>query len=267
MYPEELKKYIPPEFDLSKYEDTAHIDLWDWSCNLAKRCGLRCDMLEEEITLDNIENGVVIADKTGLQYGDPISILREITCSKVLTTTEALNEQFDVRNLHSAMSTNEPIEDNEESVLNEYISDIDVNTDWLMLEPAWLEVDMLCSDKEIKAAFDRWLNQYRDKDPNRHTKRKRREYKLNEFSPATLRRWHDAKILAFLDIEAWNYLQDNKLTDALMGEILFSEYKNQRNNADYVRNKVKPLAELLSSQDVLMRMRKVFIESSRQKNA
>ena len=57
MYAEHLKPFIPPEFDLTKYESAATLDLWDWAANLGKRCGLRCDLLEEELTLENIQHG------------------------------------------------------------------------------------------------------------------------------------------------------------------------------------------------------------------
>lgn len=256
MNPEHLQKFIPPEFDLAKYEETSQIDLWDWACNLAKRCGLRYEIYDDELTIENIKSGVFIADKTNLRYDDSISVVREITVKQVLVMSEELSRKIETdKYLH---------ENNEDSELNEFISNTDVNTDWLMADPAWLEVDMLCSDKEIKTSFENWLKAYRGNNPARHKKLKRRQSKLNEFSAATLRRWHDARVLAFLDLEAWNFLEGNKITDQNYGDILFPEFKNLRNNSDYIRNTVKPLAEQLSSQDVIMRMRKVFIDSSRQ---
>lgn len=37
MYPEHLQKYIPPDFDLDKYEQSAKMSLEDWLINLTAR--------------------------------------------------------------------------------------------------------------------------------------------------------------------------------------------------------------------------------------
>ncbi|WP_300493166.1 DUF6387 family protein [uncultured Methylophaga sp.] len=266
MYAEHLKPFIPPEFDLTKYESAATLDLWDWAANLGKRCGLRCDLLEEELTLENIQHGVFILGKKPCRYNDSIAVVREITNSQVLTMSETLEMKYGAMSAYLSEKKTYANQEIDNPILNAYVSDTDANTDWLMHEPAWLEMDMYCSDKELRASFDRWLTDYRDKNHDPQQNRKRREYKLKEFSRATLRRWHDAKILAFLDLEAWNYLKGNPVTDKYMGDILYPEYINHRDNTEFLRNKVKPLADLLSSQDVIMRMRKVFIDTSGQKN-
>ena len=94
MYAEHLKPFIPPEFDLTKYESAATLDLWDWAANLGKRCGLRCDLLEEELTLENIQHGVFILGKKPCRYNDSIAVVREITNSQVLTMSETLEMKY-----------------------------------------------------------------------------------------------------------------------------------------------------------------------------
>lgn len=266
MYSEELIKYIPPEFDLAKYEKASELNLWDWSCNFAKRCGLRYEIYDEELTLENIKHGVFVTSVPTDRLGnsDIFSVVREVTCYQVMAISEKLDEQIGASKIYSNIQKNDPFHRKEDDELSMYVSDSEANFDWLMLEPSWLEVDMACSDKEIKAAFDAWLKSKRDI-TKKNQKRKRREYKLNEFSESTLARWFEARVLAYLDIEAWNYLNENKVTSKIYGDILFPEYRNKRDNTGYVNDTVKPLANLLTSQDVIMRMRKVYMQLNRQK--
>lgn len=269
MYPESLEKYIPSGFDLSKYKNTADMHLLDWASNLGKRCGLKIEILDEdleELTSENIESGAVSTLVGGtLGVNGTVSILREVTCYQVMAIGDDLEEKLGARTLYSTMPKRDFSQRGKNNLLNKFISEINGYHDWLMAEPAWLEIDMSCSDKEIQNSFANWLKNKRLEKFAADEKRKRREYKLKDFSAATLRRWHEARVLAYLDLEAWNYLRGNKITTKIYGDILFPEYKDERDNTAYVNDTVKPLADLLTSQDVLMRMRKVGSETNRQK--
>lgn len=264
MYAEHLQPFIPPNFDLSKYKAASNINLWDWSCNFGKRCGLRLEIYDEDLILDNIENGVFVTEKkTTSSSNDLISVLREVNAYQVFLMSDELDKRFGGKKLYAQAQENGLYDRTSDSELNQYISELDETYDWFMLDPAWLEIDMSCSDKEIKEAFNQWLSHKRAATNDK--KLKRREYKLKEFSEATLRRWAEARVLEYLDLEAWNFLHDNVVTSKIYGDILFPEYRDKRDNTSYINDKVKPLAELLTSQDMIMRMRKVFFQTNRQK--
>lgn len=266
MYPDHLQKYLPPEFHVDKYALASEITLWDWATNFAKRCGLKYDIHDDELTQENISHGVYVhKDKNpSIGHDDTYSVLREVTSYQVIAASDALDEKIDTNKMYSKLGGKNPFHRQKNSELNQPISEAIEPFDWLMLEPKWLEIDMGCSDKEIKEAFEGWLRSKRIT-TNKNEKRKRREYKLNEFSESTLRRWYESRVLAYLDLEAWNFLIGNKITSKIYGDILFPEYKDKRDNTAYVNDTVKPLAELLTSQEVIMRMRKVYLHSNRQK--
>lgn len=246
------------------------MDLSEWAYSLSMRSGLRIEVTDEDLeeyTTQNIAKGATTKDSDSKSpvKSDLISVVREIRCYQVLAMGDELEEKMAAKTLYSKMPKQDLSHRDKDSTLNKFISEIGEYYDWLMPEPAWIEIDMSHSDKEIKKAFSEWLSRNRASTINESDKPKRREYKLKDFSKATLRRWHDARVLAYLDIEAWNYLRGNKITSKIYGDILFPEYRDQRDNTGYINDKVKPLADLLTSPDVLMRMRKVFIDTNRQK--
>jgi hypothetical protein len=247
------------------------MNLFDWAYSLSMRSGLKYEVMDEDLeeyTTQNIKEGAVLRDTQNyhLRTDDTISVVREITCYQVLAMGDELDEQMEAKKLYSTMPKKDLFHRDKVSALNKYVSsEIDGHYDWLTPDSLWLEIDMSCSDKEIRIAFDEWLKQKKANDVDLNKKPKRREYKLNEFSKATLRRWHDARVLAYLDIEAWNYLKGNKITSKIMGDILFPEYKDERNNTGYINDTVKPLTDLLTCGDLHMRMRKIFIDTNRQK--
>ena len=268
MYPKNLEQYVPPEFDLTKYQ-TAYMSLFDWAYYLSFRSVFRAfDLSDEDLEEYNTENiriGATPRDNSSvLEEGDAISVVREITCFQVLAVGDELDKKMNAKSLYVKTSKNAFKDRSTHEQLGKYISEVELYYDMFMPMPAWLEVDLTCSEKEIKAAFEIWLKQIM-KERKSQKSRKRREYKLKEFSEATLRRWHDSKILAYLDLEAWNYLQGNKVTSKQYGDILFPEYKNQRDNTQYVNDTLKPLAEHLTDGDLHMRMRKIYIDTNRQK--
>lgn len=264
MYPENIQQYVPPEFDLAKYETASDITLWDWATNFAKRCGIKYDIYDDELTQENISLGVHIHKDLSVGLDDTLAVLRDVTNYQVMSAADALDHKIDARKMYSRLGANDPFYRREDTELNQPVSETIKTVDWLMLEPEWLEIDLGCSDKEIKAAFEGWLQAKRAA-TDKNEKRKRRQYKLNEFSAPTLRRWYESRVLAYLDIEAWNTIEDNKITSKIYGDILFPEYKDKRDNTGYVNDTVKPLADLLTSQEVILRMRKVYLHSNRQK--
>jgi len=269
MHAEHLKQFIPPDFELDKYQ-TQNMNLFDWAYNLSVRSGLYFDAYDEDIrefTTQNLIQGASPRDDSqfGLRTDDVVSVVREITCYQVLAMGDELDEKMQAKALYSELSNQIISERHNLGELSKFITEIDGYYDFLVPEPAWLEIDMACSDKEIKSAFDAWLKAKRAENESKKTTAKRREYKLNEFSEATLRRWHNARVLAYLDLEAWNYLQGNKVTSKQYGEILFPEYQHERDNTSYINDTVKPLVKLLTCGDLHQRMRKIYIDSNRQK--
>jgi len=132
---------------------------------------------------------------------------------------------------------------------------------------SWLEVDMNCSDSEITAAFSDWLKHARTKELSETPMLKRREHKLNKFNQVAFRKWHDAQVLAYLDLITWNNLVGNKITSKIIGDILFPDPKSLRDPTAMINDTVKPLANKLTSLIIMRRIFKVVMDENRKKTA
>lgn len=283
MYSEHLKKYIPPSFYLEKYNDTANIDLVTWHLNLSARflgylMSQNPSISVEETHLDqirlmneqNIEMGVMQEDGYGLFLNDLMmkdqaehtSVVRNITYYELFALTDAIKTE-ELEQLYSDVNISffPLVNQTKLGKLNEFIpfSDYYIEDDLSLVQ-----IDFDCSDSEIKDAFSGWLRQEREKRKEESIS-KRREYKLKIFSQATFRKWHDDKVLAYIDLVTWNFIQGNKLTSKIIGDILFPAHKDLRNSTAMIDDTLKPLAAKLTDITTLKRMAKVFAEENRQK--
>jgi hypothetical protein len=211
------------------------------------------DKLEAEV-MENIDAGVyteeaqvreVLDDFVRSYWVDSYALVRDIRSFEVQVKADKFQDRI-------------------ESFDDEFASE-GINEDGSHI--AWLEVDLTCSDSEITAAFSGWLKRTRDKAKNKIPNTKRRKYKLKQFSSATLRKWHDAKVLAYLDLVAWNSLKCNKVTSKTLGSILFPNPKDPRDSTTLINDTVKPLAYELISKNILDRITKVLSDENRQKIA
>lgn len=285
MYSEQLDKFIPEEFKLEKYEVAANMPLECWLANLSMRfLGYICskaDMdsvddsqkaLIRNINTQNIQNGV-ITDKrinellNGLimhDQSESSSVVKQITYLELFSLAENLKSpELEKLYLETELSTFSVLNQDNAGQLNEFICTADIYPED---DLSYLQIDMDCSDKEIKAAFSGWLQQERkkrkaDKSANR------REHQMKNFNTVTFRKWHDARVIAYLDLVTWNYLEGNRVTSKTLGDLLFppTSIRDKRDPTAMINDTVKPLANKLTDRTTLKRMANVIADKNRQK--
>lgn len=132
------------------------------------------------------------------------------------------------------------------------------------IEHSWLKVDMSCSDSEIRAAFNEWLKLQRDREKSL-IQQKRRVHKIKTINDTTLRKWHDARVLAYMDLMCWNFLNNQKVSSNVLGEILYPNPRLVSDRAKMIDDTTKPYAEKLTSDRFLRRVTKLVIDKKRKK--
>lgn len=294
MYPEYLKQYIPPEFDIAKYNKTADMPIELWIINiLIKLLGYKA--YELQIDLSSVSQSdletlipafeLVLAkgliteldDNFYLMFNDLIGMdkakytdqVRELTYYDLFTMIEDLKSgEMEKLYLEIGKSINPPIAILLQKKLGKLNQTLDINDKyWENYSSSLLKVDLDCSDNEIKIAFSDWLKEKRKQQNRQNTKNlpRRENLQMKNLNQTTFRKWHDARVLAYMDLVAWNYLQGNKLTSKIIGDILFPDLNDPRDSKDMVNDKVKPLAIKLVQLNTIKRMIKVFADKNRKK--
>ena len=275
MYPEHLKKYIPPNFDLAKYENAKNMDLENWFRNLMFRQLITAKEGDDYFLNIHLEHGAFLSpamtDEQIIelypdgadQYGpNSLAVVRNVLLKEVMWVANDINLRADHQkfiDLYNYCEEATADDEDRSSQLNNYLALEDKNGS----DDVWLSVDFSCSDSEIQQAFDFWLKKTRKRldNVNVHSK-KRREPKTNQFNSVTRGKWYKNKVLPYLDLANWNHLQGNNVTSAILGEILFPDNMGSTATID---DTVKPLASKLTSTDVTKRMMAVVYELNRQK--
>lgn len=274
-------EFIPPNFNLAKY-DTANLDLLTWLHNLYRRLDsntdtghIKLEVCSEETIMGNIELGVatdtflteamiksfLLNDRA--QY---VSVTRELTCYEVMAKGEELFLDEELSSIYTNLEPGQTLHTFQRSLgkLNHVLAADGVNEDGSYR--AWLEVDLSCSDTEVKESFDSWLKHVRDRARKKAVKQsKRRDYKLNILNETAFRKWHDAMVLPYLDLIAWNTFKGNKITSSIIGDILFSGSNERPDPTSTVNDTVKPLAQKLTSSKQIDRMLAVLFDRYRKK--
>lgn len=304
MYPEHLQKYIPPEFDLAKYDKAANMDLIHWMNNLIKRssifsCYQANDYSFDEYNLphkapleddlynfphgklspkesfekelfENIAEGVIVDSSIHTFFdalfisetGDNLSTVKGMTYEDLfLLKAKYLTDERQEIYSNVEQSICPTVYESNLGELNNVIQCFDANGN---IDSSWLKVDMNCSDSEITKAFSSWLKKTRTElDGQRKTKT--RERKLNHFNQVTFRKWHDAKVLPYIDLVTWNFLKKNKVTSKILGEILFPDPRNLSDKAKIIEDTTRPYVSQLTSLSFKSRVISVLKDESRKK--
>lgn len=306
MYPEHLQKFIPPYFDLANYDATANMELIYWLDNLIKRAkpykcalynddlfdsykfnsdneedgslyefiseGLNEKELFEKDVIQNILNGALL-DENVHNFVNVMFLEEDNNFSSIVTEMT----HVDLISLEKSKLTNDMKEkystvdrsfipaltEKNFGDLNDPIHSHDINNE---IEFSWLKVDMSCSDSEIRVAFNEWLKQHRDREKSL-IQQKRRVHKLKIINETTLRKWHQAKVLPYIDLVTWNFLTNQKVSSNAIGEILFPNPRLASDRAKMVDDTTKPYAEKLTSERFIRRAIKLVVDEKRKKSS
>ncbi len=304
MYPEHLQKYIPPEFDLAKYDKAANMELIHWMNNLVLRSSsFSCyqandysfneyniahkDPIDAEFYIfangelspkegfekdlfKNIAEGVIV-DYSIHTFFDAFFIPET---GDHLSTVKGMTYE-DLFLLKAKYLTDEKqelysnVEQSffptiHESNLGALNNVIQSFDSEGNIQSSWLKIDMNCSDSEITKAFSSWLKKTRT-ELDGQRKTKTRERKLNHFNQVTFRKWHDAKALPYIDLVTWNFLKKNKVTSKILGEILFPDPRNLSDKAKIIEDTTRPYVSQLTSPSFKRRVISILKDEHRKK--
>ena len=278
---ESLDKYLPAEFNLAKYDKSRDMDLIEWIVNISARTlpyGLfrrqeyeldtEQRSLAEKVVEYNILNGAIINSPQQ-------KMLEAVIENDVSGENSIVREMnyFDLYNLHDLYKTD--ARDKLYSELNKNLYklipreslgelDIPVHTEY---EESWLRIEMGGTKKEIHEAFKSWLDKAKKEQEIRNKTAKHHVRVIKNFNDATFRKWFTAKVLPYVDLVAWNYLQGNKLNDAIITKILFTDYQHVNfEPINFLRLTTRPHVEKLMSPTTIRRMLQLYSEKKCKKN-
>jgi hypothetical protein len=290
MYPEHLIKYIPPEFDIAKYDKTANMPIQLWILNiLIKLLGYKA--YEKQVDLSSIPQSdlekaipaieLLIAKGVITELDGSINLMlehlidsdkakytaqvRELTYYDLFTIIADLKSgEMEKLYTEKGKSLIPPIAmllQNKLGRLNETLDIYDKY--WENSSSSFLKVDLDCTNSEIKSAFSEWLRQKRSMEKKEELSR--RKDKIVHLNKVTFRRWYNHRVLAYMDLVTWNYIQGNNPTSKIIGDILFFEQRNVKDTTTMIDDTVKPLATKLTNITTIKRMIKVFGDNNRKK--
>jgi len=290
VYPEHLMEYIPPTFDINKYQKAADLPIELWMINIfVKLFGYKAYEAKIDVSLVSepdlnkvipaLENlmvdGVItefddlsrlmihgFLDMDKAQYTAQV---RELTYYDLFTIIEELKDgEMEKLYLENGKSITPPMAMLLQSKLGKLNETLDIyDKYWGNSSSSLLKVDLDSSDSELKSAFDEWLKQKRKM--TRNETLLRRSYKLKNLNQTTFRKWYDARVLAYMDLVTWNYMHGNIMTSKIIGDILFPEQRDLKDTTAVINDTVKPLVAKLTNIVTIKRMIKVYAESNRKK--
>jgi len=110
---------------------------------------------------------------------------------------------------------------------------MDANHDEIELNHCKAIVDLSFPDNLLLEDFKNWVTEQRVIQQVKSMEK--------TFSVAALRRWHDSRVLPYIDLCHWQLLNKIKVTDGQFGEILFPN-DNRGGRAERVRKTTRKLA-------------------------
>ena len=111
---------------------------------------------------------------------------------------------------------------------------------------AWIFVDLSATDDQLIEDFSKWLARRREADRKRLVETP----PPSCFSEVDFKKWHDHRVLAYIDLELFAAHFDLKLTNELIGSYLFAD-DLEISPSEKIRKTVRPLAKRLLSSGVI----------------
>lgn len=120
---------------------------------------------------------------------------------------------------------------------------------------AFATVDLNASDDELADDFRKWLRHARE---TRGVRAAAREFSLND-----MQKWADMRVLAYIDLQSWLLLTEQKATNAVLGRVLFPD-EFDIGLDDRVRKVVADYAADLMSPHVVRAMQSQYLKAERE---
>lgn len=245
MYPENLEKYVPPEFDLAKYDKCRDMDIFDWIVNISTRLtpyiftmGAKYELDPKQIALiegyvdSNISSGVICpepSEKAGFENFINALVIQKSAIVKEMS----LFELFSLTDIHKTEAREKLYSEIDprlyQLILRDGQGELDkpIQSDlYDNFEASWLRIDMECSKKEIQEAFNSWLEKAKKKQEINNKSVGAHQRVIKNFNETTFKKWYTAKVLSYIDLVTWNTLRGNKLSDKIITDIIFCNEKH-----------------------------------------
>lgn len=278
-YPEYLNPYIPPGFDLKKYDECKSLGLSGWYSNLFDRSLYRqlgdreCyDQYRIELLETRIETGCFPDNKKTILHSSPpenphcpltssldhySAVTNVYWADTIQHGIDALNGGMgeELKKIANVLNIKDEFEQTAAFMeINDYEigRPVDFPTISSRLQ-AYVNVDLSFTDEEILDSLSEWLKLKR-RENNGTFKRKRTHKEIKLFSTAAQQSWYMNRVLAYLDLEDWLNQQRLKVPDRSFGELLFPEKNDTRDKKTLISETVRPLAHKLVSPEITERM-------------
>ncbi|QVN18739.1 DUF6387 family protein [Burkholderia pyrrocinia] len=252
---------LPKSFQVEKYDECASFNAQDWYSNLMHRALRKSMASHGEYYANELKGGAdrvlerPIFPRMKISEGDGFS--KNVFKSQILDQTayDYLTGEWILRIYDSGDSSyRDALTTMDEEVHGESNFGEKASKAYEKLDvPAWkmltdlgfdisgevlVSVDLYASEEKLIEDFRAWLRTTREKLGVPNIKRK--------FTEADFERWHQNKILGYLDLTFWAHINGYRLTNEMIGSALFpDEYSVSL--SERVRKVVAPLALSASS--------------------
>lgn len=231
-YDPNLAGLLPPKFDLEKYKKSAQGNVRDWFINLFLRY-----VAYTNNTNENLFGRAVKSGSAGLQF--TLALAREDLDEK--------GHSVFLNGLNIKHGFSDFWDESKKFPVTPSVLGVALPIESLPEDPSWLNyslvaVELNSSDEVILDDFKNWLIEAR-----KHTG-KQAFQKL--FSEARLRRWHDARVLEYLDLTTWHKNNGMEITQGQIAEVIFPDDRTG-GATERVRKTTKPLVNELMTPDFI----------------
>ncbi|TPQ24336.1 hypothetical protein C2U68_20270 [Methylomonas koyamae] len=109
-------------------------------------------------------------------------------------------------------------------------------------DKAFLLVNLHATDEHIMEDFKNWLIKTRESSSKKSAKK--------AFTEIDFKEWTEYKILPFIDLKIWGEISGHRLTNSVVGNLLFPE-EPEIDTTERIRRTTKPKAERLLNSSII----------------
>lgn len=243
---------LPSQFLLSKYDRCGHFGLREWVISLEARFirmfNLANTKVDERSALEESARCLIEYPMWPIDMVDKGCSERRPPIRKIVSLTRHVRD-LDINDylMGSVMLKSERLKDYVEAH-RRYLDDVDSHAD-ILNDPVWMAyrnvgysvdrdsvmatVNLYGSEEQIVDDFRVWLRETRAA--------LQIDLPAKRITEQDAKRWHEFRVLAYLDLTHWAALHNSKITHQAMGDALFPEEGVTR--SERVRKVVMPLAK------------------------
>lgn len=236
----DLNSLKPPGFSLSNYKETRTLEPAEWHKNIVRRQHIYWYLIElyPHLRLDDkpIEGALLCGSPSDrlllhkkLQQ-ENINSGFELTPRDDRNCTDALNfNSIRSLNIEDFDDLNECVKENKYNTKSDRLTAVSEYLDkGIRLYDMPAVINLNVPDEILVKQFMKWVRTEREKYQAKPTPNK-----VIRISSAKMRRWHDKRVIPYLDLVQWHQLNGNKITKHHIAKIIFPDERD-RNPVDMI---------------------------------